>query len=397
MRHETSNWVLETPDTSGEGSPRLVLATIHPRGDQRVAKCIQSLLDAGCRLHVIWLGEVAETREFDSWLTETVLPRASSTRDRLRSTWTVLGRALRVSGDGIYLHDFYMLPHGIIWKMVKRGRLVFDSHEHYVDLYAAKLPGSARRFGRRLLMSLYRALVRPVDGFSVVGPEMVDGIPRRGRPVIWTPNYPSAAIFSGTPRRLVPEALSTVVHSGTLTETYGSELLVEAARLISQRKLPLTVTAVKRFPSHQAEQRFMQLYEEAGSPSSLHLVDPRPAHEMQAFIAEFGIGLSMIQPGGQNHLAVATKLYEYATVGLAVCVSDLRAQADFVSSAPGVVGRSFTYNSSAALVAALEDIHVHRDLVSSQVNTAMKIAQRTFSWETSCSSQFAELVDLLSD
>lgn len=393
MRHETDNWVLTTPDDRDPGweNPRVVLATIHPRGDQRVTKCIQSLLDAGCRLHIIWLGQVPETNEFDPWLSETVLLRATSTRDRLRSTWTVLKAALRLRGDVLYVHDFYMLPHGIIWKLLKRGRLLFDSHEHYVDLYAAKFPRFGRAIGRRGLEVVYRLLLAPVDAFSVVDVNMVRGIALRDRPVITTPNYPSRVIFTGEPRQLAPEMLGKVVHSGTLTEPYGSTLLVEAARIVSERQLPLTLTAIKRFPSQAAEQRFMQLYEEAGSPSALILVEPLPAHKMQAFIAEFGVGLSLIQPGGQNDLAVATKLYEYATVGLAVCATDLHAQGTFIKDSPGVIGRAFQFDSAVDMVATLEDLLRGRDHISSQVNVAMKVAGRTYNWEESCSPQFQGL------
>lgn len=396
VRWETERWQLSTPDAPIDSRTRRVLvATIHPRGDQRILKCIQSLLSHGCSVHIVWLGDELGHRVFDEWLEETVVSSAGSTFVRMRRTVEVLRHALRARAHVLYIHDFYMLPHAAFWRVRSAGgSVVFDSHEHYPELYGAKFPKVLRPFGRRLLRILARVLQSTVDGFSLVSDEMVPEAERGKRPVIVTPNFPSTSLSPASSTPAEGARLRKVIHSGSLSPAYGAALLLEAAHLVDRQALDVEIVAIERFGNEANRKWFYEQIERSGMPESLTMISPRPAHEMQSLLQEYGVGLSLIQPTGQNPLAIPTKIYEYASTGLAVVATDLPAQGRFVRESPGVTGALFAPDSADGLVTRLREIMASPNETAAELRTSTEVALASFSWEASCHPQFAMFAEL---
>lgn len=390
MRHQTTQWHLDTPEAPAtQFDPSVILSTIHPRGDQRILKCIQSLLARRVRVHVVWLGEPSGHARFDDWLTETVLPKAHSTKERLLSTFETIRRA-DSSGNAsiLYVHDYYMLPHALWWKSRRSGRrIVFDSHEFYPELYSAKCPRAMRPAARAAIVRLSRIMFRNVDAFSLVSADMMTTEEAGDRPVIITPNFPSASLFPNRSEPADSERINRVIHTGSLNPGYGAEVLVRAAALLDRREIDIRIDALERFPSESDRQWFENQLRKHGNPKSLRMIPARPAAEMQPLMEQYGVGLALIQRVGQNEMLVATKLYEYATAGLAVLASDLRVQERFIRESPGVTGDTFKAGSAEDLVDKLVQLQSSPATLLA-LDASTRYARDAFSWDATCGPLF---------
>jgi glycosyltransferase involved in cell wall biosynthesis len=395
VKHHTPLWSLTTPQLAPNGqATSVVLATIHPRGDQRILKCIQSLLNQHCRVHVVWLGEEVGQTCHDDWLTETVIRTPRSTKQRLLRTLPVIRAALRDEARILYIHDFYMLPHGLLWKMLRRrGRVVFDSHEFYPELYSAKFPNLVRNQAAWAIKVLAKTLYRNVDGFSLVSPLMVSST-SRDQPIIITPNYPSRSLFQHITETDPDRNLRSIIHSGSISPAYGIATLIKAAKLLEERHVDVRIDIVNRFSSDALRDWFEQEIEANGHPSTLRRIPARPAQDMWGLLRHYGAGLSLIEERGQNGLAVPTKIYEYGVSGLFVIASDTPAQAEFVRTSPGVHGAIYKGASASSLADSIEEYLAQAEQIAQETEVARLAADIEYDWDRSCSPQFRFFKDM---
>lgn len=324
----TSAWTLEVPSSIDTSAPLLTIATVHPRGDQRVLRCAQSALNAGFRLHFIWLGEGTPAEH--PAVVETLLPPASRTRDRLLSLPRVLRVALSSDASMGHIHDFYFLPFGIAWKILRRIPVVYDVHEYYDILYADRFHARPRvaRLIRRIVGSFERRASHGLSAANVVASRMSQKFESPGFPVSVTPNYPLSGRFE-PPKYPHAGRQFRAIYTGSLHAQYGMTVLLEVARALQSANSAVRITIIERFSDKASQEQFFSLLNEDNPVRNIDLVAPVPAHELPALLAQHGIGLSPIPPIGQWAQTVPTKLYEYILSGMVVVGTSLPAQEEF--------------------------------------------------------------------
>lgn len=383
------NWRLRRPAPS-PGRGVVCVPTVHPQGDQRVLRCAQSLLDVGFHLHLIWMGGKPGTDRWAPGLKETRLAEARSTRDRLRALPRLAGIAWRERPAAWHIHDFYMLPLALAWNLLTGRPVIYDVHEFYGQLYAMKMPKNLRRIAGSLIDRFQGWAAHRLGGVNLVTEAMRD--PFEGRTdvsISVTPNFPSGVLFADRQGNESEDRCLRVVHTGSLSPSYGSEVLIEVARLLAKRKNPTQIIAVARFHSVRARHDFFRTLERAGAPINLVLIDPMPAHKIPTLLGSCGIGLSLIQDHGQNPKTVPTKLFEYTLAGVAVVASDLDAQTSFIREHS--VGQVVDAADAGAYVQAIEDLQSRWHEVESRSRLAANWAQTALTWESSCAPRLQEL------
>ena len=385
---ESPGWRIRRPTSQFNGRTVLV-PTVHTYGDQRVIRCAQSLLDAGYGVHLIWMGGVPGTSVWSDQLAETRLPKACSTRDRLIALPKLAYLASRRHGAAWHIHDYYMLPFALIWHSMTSKPVIFDVHEYYGSLYAMKLPRNLRHIAESRIDRFQVWAAARMGGVNVVAPSMVDAFRNAGAPVSVSPNYPIAASFVSFRRPLTADLLKRVIHTGSLSPAYGSEILVDIACQLRDSGSDVVLHVVARFSSTKAEHEFFEYLDKRGSPINLRLIEPVPAHSIPLLLSGYGIGISALQDQGQNSKAVATKLYEYVCAGLAILASDLDAQRAFVQNhAYGVL---VSPSASAAYAAAILEIISNESGAIANVEDASCRALKDLSWEFGASPELQAL------
>lgn len=322
-------WQVSVPREVGGHSPLLVIPTVHPRGDRRIVRCAQVALDAGFRIHFLWLGE--GTASDDPVVGETLLPSPKNARERIGMVRRVARAADALGGELWHIHDYYFLGAALRWRRRSGRPVLYDVHEYYASYYAEKLPlpRFAQSFVARLLEGYQVRAARRLGAANVVTEQMAEPFRAAEVPVSVSPNYPMLAQFGDLPSVPFKDRRWVVLHIGTLSRVYGTELLVDLASRATERALPFEFQVVGRFPSREHQADFEALLEAAGRPANLEVVPPRPTHEMPALLASAGFGLSLLMPDGQNEEAVPSKNYEHAMAGLVNVVTARRAQRRF--------------------------------------------------------------------
>lgn len=312
----TESWSLTVPAGVTAGSALICIPTVHPRGDRRVIRCAQVALDAGYRVEFIWLGEGKPSAH--PAIAEQLLPMPASTRDRLRAVGAVARRARALDAALWHIHDFYLLEHARRWSRRARRPVVYDVHEYYGDYYASKLPlpRQIQRLVAKQLDSYQARVTVRIGGANLVAARMSEAYDRLGVPRTISPNYPLREQFNVDIKPFA-ERSRRVIHTGSLTHLYGAELLVQLAARAEKRGLDFKFTATARFPDTVAAAEFERILSAHGKPSNLTLLQPVPAHEVPRMLQDYGFGLSLLLPDyPQVDLAVPSKVYEYAAMGL---------------------------------------------------------------------------------
>lgn len=325
----TDAWRLTVPSSLTQASPLLVIPTVHPRGDRRIVRCAQVALDAGFRIHLVWLGEGVASR--DSIVSESLLPAPIDALARIRAVAPVARIARDLDGAAWHIHDFYFLEAAKAWRR-RTGRLaLYDVHEYYASYYSEKLPlpKFAKNLVARMLDYYQIESARTLGGANVVTDDMAIAYRRANVPVCVSPNYPLASQYRSVPSMPFVERRHRVLHIGTLSEEYGTRLLLSLVKRSAARQLPFKFEVIARFPSPNHSKAFEQLVASMGQLENLRMIPPRPTHEMSELLASAGFGLSLLTPGGQNEAAVPSKNYEHAMAGLVDVVTDRRSQRAF--------------------------------------------------------------------
>lgn len=325
----TDAWRVSVPAEVGAHSPLLVIPTVHPRGDRRIVRCAQVALDAGFRIHFLWLGE--GTASDDPVVGETLLPSPKNAQERISMVRRVARAADALGGELWHIHDYYFLGAALRWRRRSGRPVLYDVHEYYASYYAEKLPlpRFAQSLVARLLERYQVRAARRLGAANVVTEQMAGPFRAAGVPVSVSPNYPMLAQFGDLPSMPFEDRRWVVLHIGTLSRVYGTELLVDLASRAAERALPFEFQVVGRFPSREHETDFEALLDAGGRPANLTVVPPRPTHEMPALLARAGFGLSLLMPDGQNEEAVPSKNYEHAMAGLVNVVTARRSQRRF--------------------------------------------------------------------
>lgn len=389
-----ANWRLNAPTAPVTGL-KVCVPTIHPAGDQRVIRCAQAAVDLGLAIHFVWLGSQVGDFRHDERVHESVLPPARSFRDRIRSMRRLIRKARSSDADVWHIHDFYLLPFAYAWSRRTGRPVLYDVHEYYPEYYSRRIPAPVfvQRIVERLIRSVERWFSSRLAAADAVSETLAERFRSYGVPAASTPNFPAIEPFDRTARPLTPDLLRRVIHTGTLTSDYGSELLVEIARQLAQRAPEVQLTVVAKFPSDAARADFAAALSRASAPANVTVVDPVPSHEIAALLTAHGIGLSTLQDKGQAALAVPTKLYEYAAAGLAIVASDLPATRGFVRTS--AVGALAAADRAEAYVRAILDTIRDADAVCGSVDARAEAARAELSWDAACAPALQRLLQTI--
>lgn len=326
----TDKWRLEVPRATDVDAPLICIPTIHPRGDQRILRCAQAALNAGYRVKFFWLGE--GNASTDPAAAEEILPRANSFGQRMLQLPKVALQAHRERPSGWHIHDLYMLPIALLWRVMTKKRSIYDVHEYYSAYYASKIPAPRLiRYALTTLIDVFQFwATKLIGGANVVAAQMSDGYRKRGIPVSVSPNLPLRKYYDASPLSDESQRYKKVIHTGTLSESYGMKVIIDLAVECEHRGYDVSFDLIRRFPNTNQERLFLTYLHERGQPSNLRLIPPTGADKIPSLLSSYGIGLSLIAEEGQNDLAIPTKLYEYILMGLSVVGTERKAQKDFL-------------------------------------------------------------------
>jgi glycosyltransferase involved in cell wall biosynthesis len=374
--------------------------------DTRVTREALAALDAGWQVDVIAMrnpGELA--KEVVDGITVVRLPIGhrwgggafAVAREYLAFTLLATARvaalAARRRYGVIHVHnppDFLMLA--ALAPRLFGARVVFDVHDLAPELFAMRFegrPGFAAT--EKALQLIERLAARFADAVVTVHNPYRRALEARGvRPDKIT------VILNSVDERLLSAAAGPVqrnsfrvVYHGTITPHYGVELLVEATARVA-RDVPFVTLEI--YGDGDALPEVRSRVRELGLSDCVHLSGRfLPQREVLERVRSASAGVISNLPIERNEVAIPTKLFEYAILGVPIVTADLLAIREYFS--PREV-RFFRAGSVEELAEALRDVAA-APLTAQARASAARQRYEDYRWKVSA-RRYVELLERLS-
>lgn len=219
----------------------------------------------------------------------------------------------KINAEVYHAHDFDMLPFAFLLAKIKRGKLVYDSHELWAE-QRADFP----KWFKFLVMKLEKLLIRRTNAVITVNESIAVELQSRNdlavKPVI-IHNF-SERVELHSQDRNTSERINVLYHGGYMSDRGLEELVqssihLERGIIIQMRGVgPLEDTIRQRISTQQL--------------SSVEILPPVSMKELIQAAQHSDIGIIPYKPTClNNYYSLPNKLSEYAMAGLAICASDL--------------------------------------------------------------------------
>lgn len=306
-----------------------LVSTAHNATDPRIFyKEASSLAAAGYAVTVIAQHEQDETID---GVRIVALPRPRSRIARMvMSTARVFAVSWRERADIYHIHDPELLFVGLLLRLLRRARVIYDVHEEYhqtlrserewVPPYLRRPLAGTFRVCEWLLARSLNHIIAATEPIGALFPPSKTTVVR---------NYPVLAL--SRPRahpRVTQKEQYTLVYAGGLDEVRGVRQLIESLPLLSPRH-GVRLTLLGWFSDPTFEQSVRSL-------PGFSLVDYR-GHvrhdDVYSFLSEADIGLYCPLPTPRADASLPLKFLEYMAAGLPIVVADFPSWKALVGSA----------------------------------------------------------------
>lgn len=292
--------------------------------------------------------------------------------------------------DVIHAHDVHHM--GLAAQAVAARRAqgrhaawVYDAHEYVRGLSTYK-GRPARKV--RAYHSLEREFIRDADAVCTVSPELaarlVEQYALQSAPAV-VMNAPDLAALE-TPvdqdiRAQIGLAADVplMVYSGGVTDARGIQTCVAALPLLPGYHLAVVCVPHTRV-AHASV--LANLAANLGVTDRLHLLDPVRPDQVASFVRTADMGLIPIRRYGSHEVALANKLFEYSYAGLPVLVSDMEAQARFVTEHG--IGLVHRVDDASSFAAEATRLMADRARFTANLRDGTRLAE--YSWEQQAAS-----------
>lgn len=231
----------------------------------------------------------------------------------------VAQRERDLQADLWWAHDLNTLPTALRLREAFGGKVVYDSHEYWLDCNNVYSP-----FAKRVWAVLERTCIGLADRVVTVSPSIADRLRddygvERPAVILNTPPFREVGRPAPLRERYLVTTKHVLVYVGLVTHQRGYEQVIDALR-----ELPdVTVLCF----GHGGEAYRGSLVERAaaaGVTERFKLVGSVPPDAIQEAIAAADAGLAPVQRGALSYdFALPSKLFEYVFAGLPVVAGDL--------------------------------------------------------------------------
>lgn len=334
-----------------------------------------------------------------------LLPRSSPNRDLVdwllrwrfgTLAWNRAAAAAAPAADAYHGHDLTALPAAVAAARRHAGRLVYDSHEVFMESgHNALRP----RWARWLFTRLERRWARRADAIVTVNDALVAELRSRlgARTVVAVHNTPARWVPPDTRPDLIraaagiPSDAPVALYHGRFFPHRGME---ELALAILEPGMAHVHAAFLGFGPDAS--RLQGLAAEARFGGRLHVLPGVAPDELLPWVASADVGVCAVAPTTLNHrLSTPNKLFECLAAGVPVVISDLPGMRTVVVSDPagplGAIARSLTPGDLARAIRAVLDLPPQE--AQALRARCLKAAHERWNWET----ESARLVALYRD
>ena len=304
------------------------LSSAHTLTDKRVfAKEAVSLAAAGFDVCHIAPDTTAAEERLERGVRLIAYARQPGLLGRLRHLCTLLRLGARANADCYHCNEIDSWLVGLLLKLSRRAKVVFDVHEHYPTIAGDRFSLSLlRRAAPHIVRWSYRLLC-PLTDRVVLAKDTLrpDFVTSRQR-LVSVRNF--ALTRANLERSGDCEARSTsnvdepiiVIHTGLISKLRGWRQLLEAISIAQHTETHLSVVGTF---IDDSEGEFWARVEELHLTQRVTVERWMAPEDAFSRIVKSHIGAVVFQPGVQNHVfALPHKAFDYMVAGIPVVAPD---------------------------------------------------------------------------
>jgi len=227
--------------------------------------------------------------------------------------------ALKTEADIYHFHDPDLLFVGAILKYFTKKPVIYDNHDPYIEAILQRewIPGWLRPAVSRIFGQIEKFLSQTLSAVIVANDSQQARFPQ----ATLIRNYPDLEPFAQISNESNRAESSYIIHAGTLTEARGVFELVEIARLLAPRQIPLV--ALGPFANRSLETEIKQSVRQLNLQNLIRFEGRVPFEQIVRGSMGASVGLITFRAVPNHYLIVPTKLFEYMACALPVVASDL--------------------------------------------------------------------------
>lgn len=250
----------------------------------------------------------------------------------------LLSAALRANADVYHAHDLDTLFVAWLATLLRRARLVYDSHELWLE--SQRYLFEDGRLARLTARITERSLAGRADLVIAVtemrGMHMTNMYPGMKAPVI-VKNCPhvirevSDGGYLQTRTGCPPES-TIVLYQGILSASRGLEELIEAASILKKRGLDKVVFAIMGTDYLRGE--LSDMIRARNLEDRVHIFAPVPSEALPEVTVSADVGMILFRNSCLNHFySLPNKLFEYMIAGVPMIASGFPEMAAVIEGA----------------------------------------------------------------
>jgi glycosyltransferase involved in cell wall biosynthesis len=285
------------------------LSSLHEAEDKRVfEKEARALADAGFDVVHVAPGFIGtEVRKgvriegYRTGLPEGLLARVRQLRELYRA-------AEAVDADVYHCNEVDSWCVGVLLKLLRRVKVVFDVHEHYPSTFAdRRVPGPLKPLAGLLIRAVFLILTPATDRIVLAKRTVAaDFVGADDRQVLVQNFVPLR--YDDPGRAGAKNAELTAIHVGVINRWRGWPQMLDALSVTEQS---WRIQFIGDFVG-ESDRGFWHTVEERGLQSRVEFLRWLPFDQMLAHVRAAHTGLIMFQPGIQNHVfALPHKMFDY--------------------------------------------------------------------------------------
>jgi glycosyltransferase involved in cell wall biosynthesis len=300
-------------------SPKVcILTTAHPAFDIRIFHKEAKTL-AGARFDVILIAQHDKTEIVDG-IKIIPLPKTTNRIYRIFKTSLIaFWIALKQKASVYHFHDPELLPVGVLLKLLKRTKVIYDVHEDYGKQMLSKLyiPRIMRKGVGFLVRTVESFCSKLFDAIIAATDDILEKFSFHKRAVT-VRNFPILANFcvEGQKRKIESKVFS-LIYVGGLNEIRGITQIVRALDFInSNNQLKLTLCGDFYPSDYEHKLRSLKGFKKV---EYLGWVKP---YKIPNLLGRHDAGIVCFLPEPNHINAMPNKIFEYMAAGLPIIASN---------------------------------------------------------------------------
>ena len=346
-----------------------IFTSVHPLNDIRIFhKQAKSL----AKYFSVELHAPAEFKEkYFCNITVYGLPLWRRKADRFKTLCILLYRVLKSKADIFHLHDPELIIHGIILKVLRRKKVLFDMHENTSQLINERkwIPSLLRsplglfhKVIEHLAIKLFDRIILAEKSYKVF-------IPNNSTTIL---NYPLA-----TPQITVHTKSTDVVYVGGVLPERGAWELLKISRLVIE-KVPEFSMKIIGPVSDKFMEELTGYIRQNHLDKHVYITGRMEYSSAMEEVNKSKIGIALLHPIKNYINSIPTKLFEYMQFGLPFIASDFEYWKNVFNG--NKVGYFVPYNNTKLTAKKIVDLLTNEDLILSMGKQGKELVSLQYGW-----------------